>query len=162
MTEVFGRNPRDWHRLERSLGRFRLVGTTIKDPERWPRHLVTDEKHTTLAGQKVTWRPPLAAAGGGCCLGMAWAKTADQDDRTSASGVSGMRPEIGTRRTGPRPSPELDDLGLTRGLSQGSPKFVISREFVHASRRLLGNKAPLGGLAPSRAPSFRQSSAQSP
>jgi len=29
----------------------------------------------------------------------------------------------------PRVAPELDDLGLTRGLSQGSPKSVISRNF---------------------------------
>ena len=73
-----------WHRLERSLGRFRLVGTTVKDPERWPRHWVADEKHTTSAGTKVALA---ATAGGGCCLGLALAEKADQDDLTSASGV---------------------------------------------------------------------------
>jgi hypothetical protein len=84
LTEVFGRNPMDWHRLERSLGRFSLVGTTVKDPERLPPHLVADEKHTTLAGKKVYLA---ATAGGGCCLGMALAETADGDGLTSASGV---------------------------------------------------------------------------
>ena len=61
LTEVFGRNPMYWHRLERSLGRFSLVGTTVKDPERLPPHLVADEKHTTLAGKKIY----LAATAGG-------------------------------------------------------------------------------------------------
>ncbi|MGE5754941.1 MAG: hypothetical protein ACM35G_04375, partial [Planctomycetaceae bacterium] len=73
-----------WHRLERSLGRFSLVGTTVKDPERLPPHLVADEKHTTLAGKKIYLA---ATAGGGCCLGLALAVKADQDDLTSAYGV---------------------------------------------------------------------------
>ena len=73
-----------WYRLERSLGRFSLVGTTVRRPERLPRHLVADEKHTTLAGEKVYLA---ATAGGGCCLGMALAETAGNDDLTKAYGV---------------------------------------------------------------------------
>ena len=73
-----------WHRLERSLGRPSLVGTTVKAAERLPRHLVADEKHTTLAGEKVYLA---ATAGGGCCLGMALAVTAGTDDLTEAYGV---------------------------------------------------------------------------
>jgi hypothetical protein len=73
-----------WHRLERSLGRSSLVGTTVKAAERLPRHLVADEKHTTLGGQKVDLA---ATAGGGCCLGMALAETAGADDLTKAYGV---------------------------------------------------------------------------
>ena len=53
MTEVFGRNPMYWHRLECSLGRFSLVGTTVQAAEGLPRHLVADEKHTTSGGEKV-------------------------------------------------------------------------------------------------------------
>ena len=60
-----------WHRLERSLGRFSLVGTTVKDPERLPPHLVADEKHTPSSGKKVYLA---ATAGGGCCLGLALAQ----------------------------------------------------------------------------------------
>jgi hypothetical protein len=73
-----------WHRLERSLGRFSLVGTTVTTAARLPRHLVADEKHTTLAGEKVYLA---ATAGGGCCLGIALAKTAGNDDLTKAYGV---------------------------------------------------------------------------
>src|SRR5215207_11479518 len=73
-----------WHRLERSLGRNSLVGTTASSAARLPRHLAADEKHTTMAGQKVYLA---ATAGGGCCLGLAVAETADQDDLTRAYGV---------------------------------------------------------------------------
>ena len=73
-----------WHRLERSLGRNSLVGTTVSSAERLPRHLAADEKHTTLAGKKVYLA---ATAGGGCCLGMALAETAGADDLTAAYGV---------------------------------------------------------------------------
>src|SRR5439155_5369956 len=53
LSEVFGRDPMYWHRLECSLGRSSLVGTTVQAAESLPRHLVADEKHTTLAGKKV-------------------------------------------------------------------------------------------------------------
>src|SRR5512135_2694466 len=84
LTEVFGRHPMYWHRLECSLGRFSLVGTTVQAAESLPRHLVADEKHTTLAGKKVYLA---ATAGGGCCLGMALAESAGNDDLEVAYGV---------------------------------------------------------------------------
>jgi hypothetical protein len=88
-----------WHRLERSLGRPSLVGTTVKAAERLPRHLVADEKHTSLAGEKVYLA---ATAGGGCCLGMALAMAAGTGDLTEAYGV--FRDEA--RRLDPQYRPE--------------------------------------------------------
>jgi len=73
-----------WHRLECSLGRSSLVGTTVSAADRLPRHLAADEKHTTLGSQKVYLA---ATAGGGCCLGLAVARTAGNDDLTEAYGV---------------------------------------------------------------------------
>jgi hypothetical protein len=84
LTEVFGRNPMSWHRLECSLGRFSLVGTTVQAAESLPRHLVADEKHTTSGGEKVDLA---ATAGSGCCLGLALAQSAGNDDREAAYGV---------------------------------------------------------------------------
>ena len=60
------------------------MGTTIASADRLPRHLAADEKHTTFNGEKVYLA---ATAGGGCCLGMALAKTAGNDDLTAAYGV---------------------------------------------------------------------------
>jgi hypothetical protein len=88
-----------WHRLERSLGRNSLVGTTVSSAGRLPRHLAADEKHTTLAGEKVDLA---ATTGGGCCLGMALAESAGNDDLTEAYGV--FRDEA--RRLGPEYRPE--------------------------------------------------------
>ena len=45
---------------------------------------MADEKHTTMAGQKVYLA---ATAGGGCCLGMALAESAGNDDLEAAYGV---------------------------------------------------------------------------
>jgi hypothetical protein len=83
-AEVFGRSPRDGYRLERSLGRHSLVGTTVQAAERRPRPLVADEKHTTLAGKKASLA---TTAGSGCGLGRALALSADGDDLTKAYGV---------------------------------------------------------------------------
>lgn len=88
-----------WHRLECSLGRSSLVGTTVKAAERLPRHLVADEKHTTLAGEKVYLA---ATAGSECCLGMALAETAGNDHLEAAYGV--FRDEA--RRLDPEYRPE--------------------------------------------------------
>jgi hypothetical protein len=73
-----------WYRLERSLGRSSLVGTTVAAAGCLPRHLAADEKHTTLAGEKVYLA---VTAGGGCCLGMALAEAAGNDDLRKAYGV---------------------------------------------------------------------------
>jgi hypothetical protein len=76
-----------WYRLERALGRFSLVGTTVQAAEGLPRHLVADEKHTTLIDGKTRKVYLATTAGGGCCLGMALAETAGNDDLTKAYGV---------------------------------------------------------------------------
>jgi hypothetical protein len=88
-----------WYRLECSLGRSSLVGTTVTAAERLPRHLVADEKHTTLRGEKVYLA---ATAGGRCCLGMAVAETAGNDHLEAAYGV--FRDEA--RRLDPTYRPE--------------------------------------------------------
>ena len=53
-----------WYRLERAPGRFSLVGTTVQAPERLPRHLVADEKHTTLVDGQSRKVYQAATAGG--------------------------------------------------------------------------------------------------
>jgi hypothetical protein len=129
LTEVFGRSPMDWHRPERSLGRDRLVGTTVRAAEGLPRHLAADEKHTTLAGEKVYLA---ATAGGGCCLGMALAETAGNDDLEAAYGV--FRDEA--RRLDPDYRPETvntDGWPATRAAWRALFKGVtVILCFLHA------------------------------
>ena len=65
MARVFGRDPMYWYRLECGLGRFSVVGTTVRRAE-LPEHLLADEHHQTLDGEKVYIA---TTVGGGCCPG---------------------------------------------------------------------------------------------
>jgi len=74
LAYVFGRNPMYWYRIYLSLGRASIVGTTIKDPNKLPQHLVADEKHTWLKGTRV-YLPTTVAEG--CLLGVGLTEAAD-------------------------------------------------------------------------------------
>jgi hypothetical protein len=79
----FGRDPMSWYRLEQSLGRNSLVGTTVRDPDALPPHLAADEHHAQLRGADAY---VAMTAGGGCVLGMALSNTASEADLTAAYG----------------------------------------------------------------------------
>ena len=66
IAEVFGRDPMYWYRLEQGLGRFNVVGTTVKRADRLPTDLVADEKHSWLKGERVYIA---TTAGQECILG---------------------------------------------------------------------------------------------
>ena len=66
LSHCFGKDPMFWYRLEASIGRNSLVGTTIKSAEQLPQHLSADEKHTRLLGNKTYIA---TTAGSGCILG---------------------------------------------------------------------------------------------
>ncbi len=53
LTHLFGHNDMYWYRLEHSLGRNSIVGTTIKQADKLPTDILADEKHTHLNGQKA-------------------------------------------------------------------------------------------------------------
>ncbi len=42
-----------WYRLEQSLGRNSIVGTTVRNPEDIPKDIGADEKHTRILGNKT-------------------------------------------------------------------------------------------------------------
>jgi hypothetical protein len=66
LAYVFGRNAMFWYRAWCALGRPSIVGSTIKDGSCLPEHLVVDEKHTSLGGERV-YIPTTVAQG--CILG---------------------------------------------------------------------------------------------
>ncbi len=53
LAYVFGRDDQHWYRQENHFGRYSLVQTTIKDPEKLPKHLLADEKVTWLNGEEM-------------------------------------------------------------------------------------------------------------
>jgi len=83
LSHVFGRPPMFWYRAELALGRPAIVGTTVKAAERLPAHLLADEKHTKLLGQKV-YVPTVV--GGGCILGATLSEGADAKALLAAYG----------------------------------------------------------------------------
>lgn len=80
LAYVFGRNPMYWYRIYLSLGRASIVGTTIKDRQKLPQHLVADEKHTWLAGSRV-YLPTTVAEG--CFLGVGFTSSASAEALTA-------------------------------------------------------------------------------
>ena len=83
LAYVFGKDPMYWYRLEVSLGRNSIVGTTLRQGA-LPEHLLADEHHQTLDGDKVYVATTVAE---GCCLGAALSATADEPGLEEAYGV---------------------------------------------------------------------------
>ena len=73
IARIFGKNGPYWYRMASSLGRFSLVGTTVRDPRKLPLHIAADEKHTKIRGEKC-YIP--TTVGCGCIPGAAVAEKA--------------------------------------------------------------------------------------
>ena len=80
LARVFGKGHMYWYRLEVSLGRNSVTGTTVRRAE-LPKHLLADEHHQTRDGQK---NYIATTVGEGCCLGAALAQTAGAQDLEAA------------------------------------------------------------------------------
>ena len=80
LARVFGKDPMYWYRLEVSLGRNSIVGTTLRQAD-LPEHLLADEHHQPRDGQK---NYIATTVGEGCCLGAALAQTAGAEDLQAA------------------------------------------------------------------------------
>ena len=83
LAHVFGKDAMYWYRLELSLGRNSLVGTTVRRAE-LPADLVADEHHQTHQGEKVFIATVVAE---GCCLGASVVDTCDEVGLSSGYGV---------------------------------------------------------------------------
>ena len=81
LSHYFGKNPMFWYRLEASLGRNSLLGTTIKSPEHLPQHLSADEKHTRRLGNKTYIA---TTVGSGCILGASISESASEEELKKA------------------------------------------------------------------------------
>ena len=80
---VFGRGPSFWYRLEVSLGKNSVVGTTVRQAG-LPKDLVADEHHQSRQGHKVFIATVVAE---GCCLGASVVDTADEAGLAFGYGV---------------------------------------------------------------------------
>ena len=84
LTYVFGRNNMFWYRQEQALGRFNIVGTTVKSAEKIPRDLLADEKHTSRRGKRQYIAMTVAKE---CILGAELTESASELSLLKAYGV---------------------------------------------------------------------------
>ena len=106
----FGHSEMYWYRVVERLGRSSLVGTTVRDPARLPKHLAADEHHADWAGRKGY---VATTVGGGCILGVALTEAADDAHLRQAYGVFAAE----AREIDPEYAPEtvnLDGWAATR------------------------------------------------
>ena len=83
LTYVFGKNDMFWFRQFCHFGRYNIVQTTIKDPEKLPKHLLADEKHIYISGEKAYIATTVAKD---CVLGASISLSADEEGLTEAYG----------------------------------------------------------------------------
>lgn len=81
LAYVFGRDEQYWFRQVGQFGAYEIVGTTVKDPDKLPTHLLADEKHTRFNGEKAYIA---TTVGEDCVLGASVALTADEEALTDA------------------------------------------------------------------------------
>lgn len=83
LAHVFDRDPMYWYRLETSLGRNSIVGTTVRTGD-LPEDILADEHHQTRDGER---NYVATTVGGGCVLGAAVCESAGTDDLKDGYGV---------------------------------------------------------------------------
>ena len=129
LAQVFGHNDMYWERHVERLGRYDLVGTTIKSADNLPQHLLADEKHTRPDGEKAYIA---TTVGDDCILGVSIALKADTSQLTEAYGH--FKEEA--QRLKPDYQPETvntDGWGPTyNAWNILFPMVVIIRGFLHA------------------------------
>jgi hypothetical protein len=54
LSYYFGSSSQQWFRMEQNIGRLSLVGTTIQTASNLPKHLMVDEKLTTIKSEKAS------------------------------------------------------------------------------------------------------------
>jgi hypothetical protein len=129
IAHVFGRDAMYWYRLEQGLGRFSVVGTTVKHPERFPQDLVAEEKHSWLQGERVYIATTAAQD---CILGASVAPSASQADLEKADGVFASAAQVLDADDAPQ-TVNTDGWQATQGAWQALfPHMTVILCLLHA------------------------------
>jgi hypothetical protein len=81
LAHVFEKDVMTIHRLTNHMGRYNLVGTTVKKAEFLPKDVGADEKHSTISGEKVYIATTVAKQ---CFLGVSVSVGAGEEELTAA------------------------------------------------------------------------------
>ena len=129
LAYAFGRDAMYWYRGQQGLGRFSLVGTTVKTAQSLPLDLVAEEKHSWLKGARVYIA---TTAGQECILGASVAPSASQPDLTQAYGVFASEAQTVAEAYAPQ-TVNTDGWQAPPGAWQALlPKITVILGFLHA------------------------------
>jgi hypothetical protein len=142
LARVFGGDPMSWYRRECALGRFSVAGTTVRRA-RLPDHLLADEHHQSLDGEKVYIA---TTVGSGCVLGAEPAEAAGADELEAAHGV--FKDEARDLAPGYAPRTVSTDgwKGTRAAWKALFPRAVLLLCFLHAWLKVRDRAKHLGEL----------------
>ena len=129
LTYLFGRNDDYWYRMEQQFGRYNLVQTVVKDPQKLPQHLLADEKITWLNGEEVV---VATTVGDDCVLGVSVALGVDTPNLAEAYGhfkdeAQALKPDYAPETV------NTDGWGATqKAWLSLFPMIIIIECFLHA------------------------------
>jgi hypothetical protein len=129
LTYIFGRDDDYWYRMEQQFGRYNLVQTVVKDPEKLPQQLLADEKITWLNGEEVV---VATTVGDDCILGVSVALGSDTPNLIEAYGhfkdeAQAVKPDYAPETV------NTDGWGATqKAWLRLFPMIVIIECFLHA------------------------------
>jgi hypothetical protein len=142
LARVLGKNHMFWYRVECALGRFSLVGTTVRKAD-IPEHLLADEHHSKNEGEKQFLA---TTVGAGCVLGASVAASAGTEDLTKAYDV--FRQEATNVEPGYAPKTVNTDgwSGTQQAWRSLFPLIIILQCFLHAWLKIRDRSKHLGEL----------------
>jgi hypothetical protein len=118
-----------WYRLEPGLGRCSVVGTTVKNPERFPQDVVAAAKHSWWQGERVYIA---ATAAQDSILGASVAPSAAQADLEKAYGVFASEAQVWDADSAPQ-TVNTDGWQATQGAWQAlCTHMTVILCFLHA------------------------------
>ena len=83
LAHVFEKDVMTIHRLSTHMGRYNIVGSTVKHADKLPKDVGADEKHSTISGQKVYIATTVAEQ---CFFGASVSVGAGEEELTDAYG----------------------------------------------------------------------------
>jgi hypothetical protein len=142
LAHVFGGDPMSWYRRECALGRFSVAGTTVRRAG-LPDHLLADEHHQPLDGEKVYIA---TTVGSGCVLGAEPADAAGAAELEAAYGVFKDEARDVTPGYAPRTVSTDGWKGTRAAWKALFPRAVLLLCFLHAWLKVRDRAKHLGEL----------------
>lgn len=137
LSYSFGGSAHAGFRIEQSLGQNRFKGTTVRQCSNLPEHVVGDEKHTRIKGEKAYVATTVAK---NCFFGVAIAENANETELKKAYGVFKTEAQEISSSYTPK-TVTTDGWGATQNAWQTLfPSIIIILCFLHVFLKLRLNK----------------------